>query len=350
MAGTLRQSWARLLEAEPTSTRYTRYNALSDLVVVGVLSLSAFLITLLLGLPEPLLTWSVAGTPAPAFAALYASLAVGFVAVAARRWRELDVILRNRDRAERELAARTRELEEADAELRRLRADRDRVAGEGARFLDALRSGVADPLAGVRGDLGVLRERCGESMPDDARGLVKQADVELAGMGRFLSNLRAYAVVDRGEMKLEPVDLEAVLEDVLGEMRSAVEGTRATVDWVGLPTVTADRAHVSHLLYHLLANALRFRGDSRPEVALRAHRGDGRWCVEVSDRGVGVPPGEREEVLELFRRGAAGEAAGTRGVGLALARRVVERHGGTIALESRGSRGTRVRFTLPMRG
>ena len=116
------------------------------------------------------------------------------------------------------------------------------------------------------------------------------------------------------------------------------------------PVVSADPTQMLQLLQNLIANAIRHRSERPPEVRVEAGEEEAGWVVSVRDNGIGIPPAHREQVFELFRRlnrPAGGEG---NGVGLAVCKRIVERHGGRIWVESEPGRGSVFRFFLPSPG
>lgn len=139
-----------------------------------------------------------------------------------------------------------------------------------------------------------------------------------------------------------------VVARVTRELARAIAEARASVTFAPLPTVRGDAAQIQRLLASLVGNALKFRRPgAAPHVHLSAGRDGGRWEIAVADDGVGVPPADAERIFVLFQRlHGVGEFPGN-GIGLAVCRRIVERHGGLIRVESRPDAGATFRFTLP---
>ena len=116
-----------------------------------------------------------------------------------------------------------------------------------------------------------------------------------------------------------------------------------------LPAVMGDRAQLEQLLQNLIANALKFRGDDRARVWVHAEPGDGETVrIAVADGGIGIAPDQRDQVFEMFQRLHDREAYEGTGIGLAICRKIVERHGGRIWIDEREGGGAVFRFTLPV--
>ncbi len=176
-------------------------------------------------------------------------------------------------------------------------------------------------------------------------------------MQRLIDDLLAYSRVGTRGQIFAPVDCGEVLADVLSSLRLAVEEAEATVTSDPLPTVLGDRGQIYQLLQNLIANALKFRGDAPPEIHLSARRRPGRagrgpveqraWILAVSDNGIGIEPRYVERIFVIFQRlHSRAHYSGT-GIGLAICKKIVERHGGRIWVESTPAHGSTFYFTLP---
>jgi light-regulated signal transduction histidine kinase (bacteriophytochrome) len=147
-------------------------------------------------------------------------------------------------------------------------------------------------------------------------------------------------------LAMEPVDTGALAADVAASSAHAVQELGGEVEIGTLPVVRGDRTQLGRVLQNLVANALKFHSDEPPRVAVSAERRDGAWLFSVRDNGVGVPPDLGEEIFSMFKRAHGDEIAGC-GIGLAVCRKIVEAHGGTIWTEPADGAGTVMRFTMP---
>jgi signal transduction histidine kinase len=165
-------------------------------------------------------------------------------------------------------------------------------------------------------------------------------------MRSLIEGLLAYSRAGR-EAESEPVDLNPVAGDVLRSLAAAIVEAQAEVDLGELPAVVGNRLQLEQLLQNLVANALKFRGDRPARVRVcAAAAAAGMVQLSVEDAGIGIAPQHRERVFKMFQRlHDRGDYEGT-GIGLAICRKIVERHGGRIWVEDREGGGTAFRFTL----
>jgi light-regulated signal transduction histidine kinase (bacteriophytochrome) len=196
-----------------------------------------------------------------------------------------------------------------------------------------------------------LLERRYRSLLDDRA--VKYIDYAVDGARRMqtlINDLLVYSRAGRRTEERQPVDLEAILERVLKSLDVAITESGATITHDPLPTVEADPVGLGQLFQNLIGNALKFRGDEPPRIHVAAARQDGAWLFSVRDNGIGIAPEYQERIFILFQRlHGRDEYAGT-GIGLAICKKIVERHGGRLWVESAAGEGTRFLFTIPDSG
>jgi light-regulated signal transduction histidine kinase (bacteriophytochrome) len=157
----------------------------------------------------------------------------------------------------------------------------------------------------------------------------------------------AYSRVGSQGKPLQPVDAGAVLDEVLHVLQATVQRTGATVLAQGLPTVLADPDQLHQLFMNLVGNALKFRGDAAPCVTVQASAAHGLWTFRVADNGIGIEPQFAERIFQMFQRLHDRERYEGSGIGLAISRRILERHGGRIWLDTDAVPGSTFCFTLP---
>jgi hypothetical protein len=146
---------------------------------------------------------------------------------------------------------------------------------------------------------------------------------------------------------MHETSLAEVLATAAVNLRATIEENGATVVVSAMPTVLGDEGQLVQLTQNLVANAIKFHGDAAPEVHVEARRGRAEWDIVVSDNGIGIEPRHAERIFQIFRRlHPANEYPGT-GIGLAICRKIVERHGGRIWVESNPGHGASFHFTLP---
>jgi light-regulated signal transduction histidine kinase (bacteriophytochrome) len=142
-------------------------------------------------------------------------------------------------------------------------------------------------------------------------------------------------------------DLQEIVEIAEDNLRVAIGESGASVVAGPMPTIQADPAQLTQLYQNLVSNSLKFRGESQPRIEIAAERRGSDWLFSVRDNGIGMEPQYRERIFLIFQRlHGRGEYSGT-GIGLAICKRIVERHGGHIWVESRPGEGSTFFFTLP---
>jgi light-regulated signal transduction histidine kinase (bacteriophytochrome) len=163
----------------------------------------------------------------------------------------------------------------------------------------------------------------------------------------LINDLLTFSRVGRVNSRLGPVDLERVFAGALDAVSFAVTESGAQITHDPLPEVTGDASQLGMLLQNLFGNAVKFRSPDRsPEIHLSAERADDGWRFAVSDNGIGISPEYADRVFIIFQRLHTKESYPGTGIGLALCKKIVEFHGGTIGVDPDYSPGTRITFSL----
>jgi light-regulated signal transduction histidine kinase (bacteriophytochrome) len=165
-------------------------------------------------------------------------------------------------------------------------------------------------------------------------------------MQNLIQDLLAYSRVGTRGRRMAPTDCEKVLQGALANLRLAIKETGAVVTHDPLPTVTGDEAQLVQLLQNLIGNALKFRGDRKPQIHVSACPYERHTLFSVRDNGIGIEPQYLERIFVIFQRLHGREKYPGTGIGLALCKRIVERHGGRIWVESKPGEGSTFYFTL----
>ena len=224
-----------------------------------------------------------------------------------------------------------------EAELRRSHAELER-------FADIAAHDLREPLMAIT-QLTALLERGVDSQREE---IVTHLRAAAQHGSRLVDGLLDLARVGRGAPPAKPVDLRRLIEGLLDTLAPQIEAAGARVELGPMPTVPGVEGELARVFQNLLANALKFRGDAPPVVAVSAARGAREWTLTVADNGPGVSERNRDRIFELFARGQVdGQAPGT-GLGLAVCRKVVELHGGRIWVEPAPGGGSAFRMTLPV--
>ncbi len=234
---------------------------------------------------------------------------------------------------------KSRALAEQAEELRLANDDLETMAS-------VVSSHLRDHVVRVLQAAGTLRHRCSGTLAAEDRAALDALTTDAEEMERQLDDLAAYARVGT-EGEVEELDLERLFAGVLDSLADEIASTDARVRCDGLPLVMGNRRAMEQLFHALIHNGLRFRAAEAPRIVVTADRESGEWVVAVSDNGVGIPTDQRERVFQVFHRTRPTEGLPGTGIGLAIARRVVEQHHGRIWIDGVPGPGSIVRFSLP---
>jgi len=235
------------------------------------------------------------------------------------------------------------------SELRRA-AELVRMNEELQMFAHVASHDLREPLRMVSSYTQLLSERYRGKLDDAADEFIHFAVDGATRMERLLDALLDYARIGSRAKPFEAVDTREVLEDVKNDLKVAIDDARAVIVAGDLPCVRADATQIAQVLQNLIANAIKFRREERLVVEISASQQADQWLFRVRDNGIGIPPRHSERVFGIFERlHTAGEYPGT-GIGLSICRRIVQRHGGRIWVESEPGRGSEFYFTLPAAG
>jgi len=167
-------------------------------------------------------------------------------------------------------------------------------------------------------------------------------------MHTLIENLLEYSRVGSRGKPLEPVDMAAILDDVTKGLEAGLNEAGAEIIVEGeLPRVSGDADQLRQLLQNLISNAVKFRGRRKPRIRIQATSLGDEWHFRVSDNGIGIEPRFAERIFVIFQRLHSRDSYPGTGIGLALCRRIVDRHGGRIWVDSIPGEGSTFSFTLP---
>ncbi len=241
-----------------------------------------------------------------------------------------------RRRAELALAVRAGELERSNAELER--------------FAYVASHDLQEPLRMVASYTQLLARRYRGKLDSDADEFIRFAVDGANRMQSLISDLLAYSRVSTYGRPMGPTESARAVEQALAKLWRELEQNEARVTADDLPTVVGDPVQLEQLFTHLLSNAIKYRRPEPPRVHIAAQPRGGEWLFRVQDNGIGIEPQYFDRIFVIFQRlHSSAEYPGT-GVGLAICRRIVERHGGRMWVESTLGSGSSFLFTLPAHG
>ncbi|MGE5403119.1 MAG: sensor histidine kinase [Ignavibacteriales bacterium] len=208
---------------------------------------------------------------------------------------------------------------------------------------------LQEPLRMISSYTQLLAKKYQEQLDETAREFINYAVDGSIRMQTLIKDLLAYSRITTKARAFEMVDCNDILDEVLDDLKISIEENKATIKTGHLPVISADPTQFRQLLQNLLSNALKFRTAKNPEIEIKTERGTNEWIFSITDNGIGIDPQYFSRIFLLFQRLHDRDSYPGTGIGLAICKKIVERHGGRIWLESEADRGTAFYFTMPDR-
>lgn len=251
-----------------------------------------------------------------------------------------------RDVTERRQAARA--LEDAYARLDAKAAELRRSNEDLSQFAYVASHDLRSPLRTVTLYSQILQRRYGDRLDDDGKAFLSEIEAATKRLDTLIRDLLEFsALSSKAEFSVESTDAEAALQAVLKSLQGVIVEANAIVQSEPLPSLNIDRTSLVQLLQNLIANAIRYRSSADPCIRISATQ-EGMFChLCCRDNGIGIPAEHYRRIFEPFKRLHGQEIPGS-GIGLALCRKIVERHGGRIWVESIVGEGSTFHFTVPI--
>ncbi|HEX2867698.1 MAG TPA: PAS domain S-box protein [Ignavibacteriales bacterium] len=208
---------------------------------------------------------------------------------------------------------------------------------------------LQEPLRMVSSYTSLLYSRYKERLDGDAGDFMYYIVDGARRMHQLISDLLTFSrVTTRGEAFI-PTDMNAIVEDAIQNLQFAIEESDASIIYKDLPVIKADPVQMRQLFLNIISNSIKFRGEEKPVIEIKAHTKGSEQVFSIKDNGIGIEPAYFEKVFLIFQRlhHDRDKYPGT-GIGLALCKKIVERHGGKISIESEPGHGTTVYFTIPL--
>jgi PAS domain S-box-containing protein len=206
---------------------------------------------------------------------------------------------------------------------------------------------LQEPLRMVSSYMQLLSRRYKEKLDADADEFIGYAVDGAKRMQALINALLSYSRVGTQGKGLEPTDCAKVLDDTLVALKNAIEDSEAQISRGALPTVMGDATQLGQVFQNLIANSIKFRNHHAPVVRISAERKGAEWVFTVADNGIGFDAEYADRVFVMFQRLHGRDAYPGTGIGLAVCKKIVERHGGKIWVDSKPGEGASFHFTLP---
>jgi PAS domain S-box-containing protein len=236
---------------------------------------------------------------------------------------------------------------QAEEQLRHAVTELARSNAELEQFAYVASHDLQEPLRAVAGCAQALQQRYHGQLDARADELITHAVDGAVRMQNLINDLLAYSRVATRGQPFTPTDCAAIVRGALANLEVAIRESGARVTYTEFPTVMGDPTQLAQLFQNLISNACKFRAQRPAAIHIAAEPYEGAWMFSVRDNGIGIEPQYFERIFGLFQRlHTRVEYAGT-GIGLAICKRIVERHGGRIWLESQPQQGSTFYFTIP---
>ena len=246
------------------------------------------------------------------------------------------------------------ELRDSYAELERTKEDLERKSQELARSNDDLKEfayaashDLQEPLRIIRGYVQLLAKRYKGKLDADADDFIKYAVEGVGRMQRLIKDLLEYSRLGITGETLKPSECTELVERALANLQVAIQESGAEVTYDPLPAIAVDPSQLSRVFQNLIGNAIKFHGGVAPRVHISSERRGEEWVFSVRDNGIGMDPDQSERIFMIFQRLHTREEYDGTGIGLAICKKIVERHGGRIWVESEEGKGSTFYFTIP---
>jgi len=261
------------------------------------------------------------------------------LAIAAIRWGERRLFsafvrdVTEQKRAQQELARKVEELARSNAELEQ--------------FAYVASHDLQEPLRMVASFTQLLAHRYKGKLDADADEFIGFAVDGATRMQQLIQDLLSYSRVTTKGQSFRLIDAKAPCDNALENLQTSIKDSNAVVNVGPLPAVLADPRQLMQLFQNLIGNAVKYRNDRTPEIHVAAKPNGDQWVFSVQDNGIGIAPQHSERIFQMFQRlHTTNEYQGT-GIGLAICRKIVERHGGKIWVEAQPGKGSTFVFTIP---
>jgi signal transduction histidine kinase len=239
-----------------------------------------------------------------------------------------------RHQVEQDLARKMEELARSNADLEQ--------------FAYVASHDLQEPLRMVTAYTQLLGERYKGKLDENADKFIGYASEGALRMQVLIQDLLAFSRVGRNGAASASVDCNAVMEEVRQTLSTAIQESGTLITHGKLPAIWVDRTQITQVFQNLIGNAIKFRGKEPPVISVEAEELDNRWLFRVSDNGIGIAPEYAENIFVVFQRLHARTEYPGNGIGLAICKKIVERYGGRIWVESQGGSGSTFKFTMPI--
>jgi len=237
---------------------------------------------------------------------------------------------------------------QAEEQLQQLNRELQRSNEELGQFAYVASHDLQEPLRTIKSFTELLAQRYQGQLDAKADRYMNYITDGAMRMQTLISDLLAYSRVGRFELVLQPTNLEKVVEKVRSDLQAVIQNKGAQIEMESLPTLCADPTQIQQLMQNLIANAIKYCQADVPIIQIRATSAQNNWTISVQDNGISIDPQYAERIFVIFQRLHNKDTYSGTGIGLAICKKIVERHGGRIWVDSQAEQGSTFSFTLPI--
>jgi PAS domain S-box-containing protein len=244
----------------------------------------------------------------------------------------------------------TTEQKQAEEELERLIEELERSNKELEQFAYIASHDLQEPLRMVSSYVQLISKRYKDKLDQDADDFIAFIVNGTTHMQTLLHDLLTYSRVGTHGEPFGFTDLNSVFDKATINLKKVIDRNHADIKYENLPSVHADEVQMVQVFQNLIANAIKFRGEKTPRIHISAEQKENEWVLQVRDNGIGIDPKHFDRIFIIFKRLHTKEKYPGTGIGLAICKKIVERHGGRIWVESEPGKGLTFYFTIPIKG
>jgi PAS domain S-box-containing protein len=241
------------------------------------------------------------------------------------------------------------EIKKAEEELKRLSEELARSNAALKDFAYIASHDLKKPLQTIESFSKLLARRYKGKLDAKADEFISYIVEGVQRLQMLIKDLLEYSQIETKAKNIKPTDFSFIVEEAMSNMKTAIDESNAVVTYNKMPTIMSDPQQMISLFQNLIDNAINFRSNKAPRVRISAERKGDEWVFAIRDNGIGIDPKDFEKIFVMFQRlHGSTDYPGT-GIGLSICKKIVERHGGRIWLESETAKGSTFYFTIPDR-
>jgi two-component system, chemotaxis family, sensor kinase Cph1 len=241
------------------------------------------------------------------------------------------------------------ERKKTEEELERAMKELERSNKELSQFAYVASHDLKEPLRMITSFLQLLQKRYSADLDEDANDFIDFAVNGSKRLDAMINDLLEYSRIGSQERKFEYLQSEKILETVLINLKQLIERTNASITHDPLPLIFANEQMMIQLFQNLIGNAIKYHGKENPEIHISAESGEDEYIFSIKDNGIGIDPKHLEKIFTIFQRLHSRDEYDGTGIGLAISKRILQKHNGEIWAESELGKGSTFYFTLPNR-